>query len=141
MGKTRGRPRVKTIVMWRSLLSRGASPAASVAARTSALRTTCGGMQQRNMSSVFEARKQIFGTNRSEGASATPFTALKQLRRRDSGWLGPGIVAYYPTPHRMIKHPLYRTLRNDERLEEVEARKAVGKGPPKKGEGKRGKKK
>ena len=45
--------------------------------------------------------------------------------------------AYFPEPHPMWKHPLYREAFNEARQAEVDAKKKIGKGPPKKGEGKR----
>ena len=84
---------------------------------------------------MHEARRKIFGHWRPEGANASPFTALKRLRNR--GWIGPQVKAYFPEPHPMWKHPLYREAFNEARQAEVDAKKKIGKGPPKKGEGKR----
>ena len=85
--------------------------------------------------SVFDAQRKIFGFHPSEGRNSTKFNHLKQLRSR--GFIGPQLEAYYPEMPALAKHPIYRDAQNDHIRAKVEARKAVGKGPPKKGEGKR----
>ena len=47
------------------------------------------------------------------------------------------VAAYYPKAIPLMKHPLVRREMHDEWAAEVEARKKAGKGPPKKGQGKR----
>ena len=89
--------------------------------------------------SVREARKKIFGHWTSKEIKFSSFSALKKLKRR--GWLGPTLMNYFPKPSPLWKHPIVREGLNEQRLQEVERRKALGQGPPKKGEGKRSKKK
>jgi len=85
--------------------------------------------------SVTDARKAIFGWWQPEGAASTPFTALNRLRRR--GWIGPKVASYYPKQNPMMRHPLVRRHLHDEWADEVETKSKMGKGPPKKGQGKR----
>lgn len=89
--------------------------------------------------SVREARKKIFGHWTSKEIKFSSFSALKKLKRR--GWIGPTLMNYFPKPSPLWKHPIVREGLNEQRLQEVERRRALGQGPPKKGEGKRSKKK
>lgn len=92
----------------------------------------------RQLVSVSEARRKILGHHPPEGANSTPFKALHRLRRR--GFIGPKVQDYYPEADYLEKHPMYRALHNQERLEELERNRKLGKSPPKKGAGKRAKK-
>ena len=47
------------------------------------------------------------------------------------------VASYYPKPEPIMKHPLVRQHLHEEWFEEKEARRKLGKGPPKKGQGKR----
>jgi hypothetical protein len=47
------------------------------------------------------------------------------------------VASYYPKPDPIMKHPLVRQHLHEEWFEEKEARRKLGKGPPKKGQGKR----
>ena len=49
----------------------------------------------------------------------------------------PQVASYYPKKDRMLKHPLVRAMTEEEYRAGVEDRRKLGKGPPKKGMGKR----
>ena len=71
-------------------------------------------------------------------------TARKVLLRAqscESGWIGPKVADYFPTPDPVVKHPIMRMAHDSERVAALEARKNTGRGVPKKGEGKRSGKK
>ena len=90
--------------------------------------------------SIKSARREILGHWSKEVIKYAKFSALKILRRR--GFTkGDRIADHYPTPHPFFKHPLVRQTMNEKRLAEVERRRALGQGPPPKGQGKRAKQK
>lgn len=93
----------------------------------------------RRRGSVYEARHAIFDASLSRDKS--PFKALSKLQAA-GGFIGPKIASYYPKPHFLMRHPVYRFARNEQRMYRLDVLKKLGKAPPKKGQGKRaGKKK
>mmetsp|Transcript_42414 Transcript_42414/g.137620 ORF Transcript_42414/g.137620 Transcript_42414/m.137620 type:complete len:117 (+) Transcript_42414:455-805(+) len=88
--------------------------------------------------SVYEARHRIFGASLSR--DPRPYKSLKNLQHA-GGFIGPKVAAYYPKPHPLMRHPVFRMALNEERLNRIEINQKMGKAPPKKGEGKRSKKK
>ena len=92
-------------------------------------------------SSVWAARKQIFGHWSPKEIKSAPFTKLKRLRYR--GWIGESVVAWNkldPAAEHLAKHPAARSFLEERYRAQVDARRNAGKGPPKKGAGKRAKK-
>ena len=96
-------------------------------------------LQRTLATSVVQARQAILGHKPSEGRNAKSFSELKKLRK--SGWIGPKVADYFPTPDPVVKHPIMRMAHDSERVAALEARKNTGRGVPKKGEGKRSGKK
>ena len=65
----------------------------------------------RHLSTVLEARAQIFGWPSREGAQppgGLPMKALRKLKRR--GLIGDKVKSYFPEPVAMSKHPLVRKV-------------------------------
>lgn len=92
-------------------------------------------------SSVWAARKEIFGHWSPKEIKSAPFTALKKLRYR--GWIGESVNSWYkldPAAEHIKKHPAARSWLEERYRARVDARRNAGKGPPKKGSGKRAKK-
>lgn len=74
--------------------------------------------------------------------SRTPRRRARRTRHRSLGRvrLSPRpvqVASYYPKQNPMMRHPLVRRHLHDEWADEVETKSKMGKGPPKKGQGKR----
>ena len=83
---------------------------------------------------VQQARERIFGWAR-PSKNDTPFKSLSNLKRK--GLKGPAVLSYYPEPHFLAKNHIIRRGMNEERIEKNVLNRTMGRGPPKKGEGKR----
>ena len=58
--------------------------------------------------SVYEARHRIFGASLSR--DPRPYKSLKNLQHA-GGFIGPKVAAYYPKPHPLMRHPVFRMVR------------------------------
>ena len=83
---------------------------------------------------VQQARERIFGWAR-PSKNFTPFKSLSNLKRK--GLKGPSIVRYYPEPSPVAKSLVISRGFNEERIEKNILNRTMGRGPPKKGAGKR----
>ena len=83
---------------------------------------------------VQQARERIFGWARTS-KNFTPFKSLSNLKRK--GLKGPSIVRYYPEPSPVAKSLVISRGFNEERIEKNILNRTMGRGPPKKGAGKR----
>ena len=62
--------------------------------------------------SVYEARHRIFGASLSR--DPRPYKSLKNLQHA-GGFIGPKVAAYYPKPHPLMRHPVFRMVRRHRR--------------------------
>jgi len=89
--------------------------------------------------SVFEARRAIFGLAEREPKGTKPFKTLHKLKRR--GFWGPKLMKWkFPPKHPLEKNPIVRMIQNDQRIAELDENRKLGKNPPKKGAGKKSEK-